>query len=91
MVNRFVKSQTLATLCLINKLVETFINILPYENVNAKMSITNDDLSAYGLLEAVENKKTAQICDFVRQSSQSSSDIVVGSPKVFCCLSTTLL
>ena len=63
------------------KLVETFINILPYEDATAEMSITNDDLSVYGLLEAAENEKTAQIGDFVRQSSQSSSDIVVGSPE----------
>ncbi len=54
--------------------VETFINILPYEGATAEMSITNDDLSAYGLLEAAENKKTAQIGDF-------PSDIVVGSPE----------
>ena len=74
------KADTLATLCLINKLVETFINILPYEDATAEMSITNDDL-AYGLLEAAENEKTAQIGDFVRQSSQSSNDVVVGSPE----------
>ena len=51
--------------------METFINILPYEDATAEMSITSDDLSTYGLLEAPETKKTAQIGDFVRQSSQS--------------------
>ena len=75
----YLKADTLATLCLINKLVETFINILPYEDVTAEMSITNDDLLAYGLLETAVNEKNAQIGDFVRQSSQSSSDIVVAS------------
>ena len=54
--------------------VETFINILPYEDAIAEMSITNDDLSAYGLLEATESVKTAQ-------NDGIPSDISAGTPK----------
>ncbi|MCQ2382630.1 MAG: recombinase family protein, partial [Clostridia bacterium] len=39
--------------------IETFVNILPYEGNNAEMSITSEDLSTYGLLEAAENENIA--------------------------------
>lgn len=39
--------------------VEIFINILPYEDYCAELKITDEDLTAYDLLETTENKKIA--------------------------------
>lgn len=47
-----------------NDRIEIFINLLPYENANAEMLITNEDLATYCLLENEENEKIAHTSDF---------------------------
>lgn len=44
--------------------IEIFINLLPYEDANAEMLITNEDLATYGILENSDNEKIAHTSDF---------------------------
>ena len=43
--------------------IEIFISLLPYEDANAEMLITNEDLAAYGILENTDNEKTSGEAD----------------------------
>ena len=54
--------------------VEIFINILPYEDSCAELKITDEDLTAYDLLETTENKKIALSSDFPSDNSIGTPD-----------------
>lgn len=61
-----------------NDRIEIFINLLPYEDANAEMLITNEDLATYGLLENVDNEKIAHTSDF--PSEKTSGEPTVNYP-----------
>ncbi len=54
--------------------IEIFISLLPYEDANAEMLITNEDLAAYGILENTDNEKIAHTSDFPSEKTSGDSN-----------------
>lgn len=71
-----------------NDRIEIFINLLPYEDANAEMLITNEDLATYGLLENEENEKIAHTSDFPSDKTFGDSFEVKG--ELFSCSKVTV-